>query len=288
MQNTDRYYQESGAISPVGIITVAGASIVAAALLGAVYGYAIYFIPLVYLNFFICLFFGIGVGKVVGMAGFWGKIRNTKLMMGMSLFAGVLAWYFGWLFWLHAFSDFETFMWQPGEVYQMTSLFSMLGIYEIFGWTPTGAALYIIWAIEAIIIIGGAFLNGLGSLGRQPYCESCDDWTKESVVSSRLEPVLSPREMISKLEQHDMSAVTDLKLANDGDMVRTKVNIHKCAGCSSSKYLSVDQIVLSYDDDGKVKEDENTIVENLVLSSSDYASLQDWRKTLGTTEAAEA
>ncbi|MEM6771097.1 MAG: hypothetical protein AAF597_10970 [Bacteroidota bacterium] len=287
MRNPERYYQESGAINGIGVITLLGIGLVAAAVLGAVYGYATYYIPLIYLNFFICLFFGIGVGKAVGKASIWGKVRNSKAMMGISLIIGLAAWYFAWVFWLNAFSEHESFMWNPAEIYSMTSLFAMLGIYEIFGWTPTGVALYVIWAIEAVIIIGGTFLSALGAMGRQPFCEESGDWTQESIVSSRLEPVVNPQDMITRLESHDMGPVTDLKLVDHNDRVRTKVTLYASKDSSmGSKYLTVDQVVVSYDDEGKAEENETAIVENLILNSGDYATLQEWRKTLSATTPA--
>jgi hypothetical protein len=281
MMNPDRYYQESGSVSPMGVLSLVGVGTICAAVLGFVYGYAIFYIPLIYLNFFITLFFGIGMGAALGKAGFWGKVRNTKVMIAAGVFFGVLAWYVGWVAWIHAWNGQPLADLTPPVVLNTMVVLSYTGAYEIFGWTPTGFALYAIWFIEAAMIIGGAFLVALVALGRKPFCEECDDWTHESVVSSRLQPIANPKELISSLEQHDMSVLTNLQLVDHNDVLRTKVSFHKCDGCGGSKYLTVDQITVSFDDEGKAEEEVDDIVENLLLSSSDYATIQDWRKTLG-------
>ena len=278
--NTSRYYQESGAASPAGILMTFGARIAAALVLGALYGILSFINPFVYVNFLGAIFLGVGVGMAVGKSAGWGSVRNTKIIMAAGALAGVLTLYAAWVGWLFAGTEFTEIIARPGDIFATMGFLGEVGVYEIFGFAPTGGVLYAIWGIEAAIIVGSTFLNTLGNTGRQPYCEECEDWTHEEIVTDRLEVVRNPGALIKALEAHDMTAVTDLAMVSAGNDRRTKVSLHKCNGCSGSKYLTVDGIEISYDNDGDASVDETPLVENLVLTNSDYATLQEWKQGL--------
>jgi hypothetical protein len=282
MNNPDMYYQESGNVDLKGILIVAVVGAVTAALLGAIYGYVSYYIPLIYFNFFITLFFGIGVGFALGKASLWGSIRNTKFMLAAGLFFGVLAIYFGWVSWFHAVSEQSLLMFGPGEILQSMEGIASFGAWSIFGWTPTGTALYIIWAIEAIMVIGGTTLLAMGGGGREPYCEDCDAWTASEVLPGHFSAIEDPIALISGLESRDMSLLTKLEKVEPTELHRTKVELVKCGTCRNSHYLTVEHVEASFDDDGKMKEDETPIVENLKLNNDSYDQIKRWSEGLAT------
>lgn len=81
MTKPDMYYQESGAMSTKGIIYTIGAGIFGAVVFGAVYGYASWYIPLIYFNLILCGLFGVGLGWLVGKASYLGEVRNQSFLM---------------------------------------------------------------------------------------------------------------------------------------------------------------------------------------------------------------
>ncbi len=267
-------------MSAKGILYTLGAGIVGAAVLGAVYAYASYFIPFIYLNLILCGLFGIGVGWLVGRASYLGEVRNQNFIMATAVGCGLLAMYFAWIFWLHALTEMEIMDFSPGYIFGMMDLLSVDGIWSIFGATPTGFGLYAVWLIEALIVAIAALVLALGSSGREPYCEDCEKWTNETNLTVVAEPVANPAALINSLEQRDVSVLTTMKAVPMADTYRTKVDLVKCPSCSNSHYLVVEAIEASYDGDGNLKEDETTIVENLKLNRDSYETIKRWGEGL--------
>jgi hypothetical protein len=59
---------------------------------------------------------------------------------------------------------------QPGQMWAFPSTINASGPWSIFGWTPTGAALWGIWGIEALVVIGIGTVSAHGVIDI-PYCE---------------------------------------------------------------------------------------------------------------------
>lgn len=288
MQNTDRYYQESGSLNANGALATVAATVLSAAVLGLLYGIISFVNPLIYVNFLGAIFMGIGIALVIGKVGYWGKVRNSKVIMVTGLLAGIVSLYAAWVGWLFALTEFGMWILNPVDMLSLMEVLSIEGIYEIFGFAPTGGTLYAIWGVEAVIILGGTFLNAQGSVGRQPYCEECEDWTNEQILLQSLTPVSNRSSFISALERHDFQPLMGLEVTSNVREHRTRVSVHRCSGCSGSKYLSVDAVQLKWDDDGKPSEEVNPIVDNLILSSSEYADLLEWQKKMLTVAPATA
>lgn len=282
MINSERYYQSSGDVNVSGAITVAGLGLMTAIVLGFVYGIVAYYNPFVYLSFLGAWFLGVGLGWAVTKTAVYGKLHNNKVTLAISALVGLVGVYAAWVGWLYVLNDYDYLTLNPVEILNFIQIAALLGVYEIFGWTPTGFALYAIWGIEAAIIIGGTVLNVMGGMNREPYCEDCGEWTKTEVITSSVEVVRNPGALIKALEARDMSALTNLQYNNLSVQRRTDVLVHQCKNCSGPKYLSVHAVELSYDDDGTASEDRTAIVENLIISTSEYDTIKNWAHKLMT------
>lgn len=277
------YYKESGRVGIPGIIMMPLAGILSSLLLGVVYGYAIYYIPFIYLNFFITAFYGGIVGVLVGKAGYLGKVRNTKVILIMGVLFGVVAEYIGWTFWIHALSEQELLIFDPGEMFLIISELADGGIWSIFGWTPTGGALYAIWVIEALIIIICATLAALYGRGDQPFCEACEKWSDSKILTNKLEPINNPDGFKQAMEKGNFEELTNLKNVGLEDLRRSKVELFTCSNCRDLHHMSVYQITVSVDEKGKADEDEQAIVENLIISRSHTEEFKKWGENLNTS-----
>ena len=69
MYEAKKYYEHSGAVGVIGPMYMVVFGGVGALVLGAVYGYAIFYIPIIYFNVLITVGFGAGVGALVGVIG---------------------------------------------------------------------------------------------------------------------------------------------------------------------------------------------------------------------------
>lgn len=279
MTNPERYYQSSGDVNVSGAITVAGLGLIAAIVLGFIYGIVAYYNPFVYLSFLGAWFLGVGLGMVVTKAAVFGKLHNIKVTLGIGVLVGLVGLYAAWVGWLYVLNDYEYLMLNPLEILNFIQLAALLGVYEIFGWTPTGFALYAIWGIEAAIIIGGTVLNVMGGVNREPYCEDCGEWTKTEIITTRAKRITDHAKTVRALEAHDMSVLTGQALHNTTKALRADVLVHQCKTCSGPRYLSVHNVEVSYDDDGNAEEERGAIVSNLIINSSDYDEIKRWGNT---------
>ena len=70
-------------------------------LFALIYTYLIWYIPFIYINFFITA----GIGVVTGISVSYlavnlGKIRNSKIALLIGILGGIMALYFSWAVWI--------------------------------------------------------------------------------------------------------------------------------------------------------------------------------------------
>jgi hypothetical protein len=273
VSQTYSYYRHSGALGPLGLLYMTLLGAIGAVVLGAVYGYAIYYIPFIYLNFFITLFFGVGVGLLVGFGGKLGKVRNSGALIVFGLIFGVLAEYAGWISWIHAASEQQYLLTSAEAILGVLGRVAEKGAWSIFGWTPKGAALYAIWAIEAIMIIGGSTISAVGVVSSIPFCERCNKWVEETTTVSPLAPVADPQEMKRQLERGDFTMLGSLEKLDEESAAYTQVALPHCPSCANSYFLTVERVVITKDSKGKEKKEETNLVRNLCITPGDYQML---------------
>lgn len=277
MKHTNKYYKHSGKFGLMGPIYMFMIGAVGTLVLSAIYGYAIYYIPFIYLNFLITLGFGACVGILVGYGGKLGKVRNSGLLLIFGLIFGILAEYAGWVSWVFAVSKQQALALQPLDIFAVVRLVGQEGAWSIFGWTPTGAALFAIWGIEAIMIIGTSTLASWGVVSSTPFCEHCNRWVEDRNSITPLEPIVDPDQFKSKLERNGAEVVKALKKVKAENDAYTQLDLINCPGCEYSYYLSLKSINVEVDSKGKEKKDENDIVENYILTTDSYRTIsQSW------------
>lgn len=278
MEKADLYYKESGALGTMGPILMGVLGLIGSIALGAAYGYVIYYMPLVYLGFLATIACGVAMGFIIGKAALWGKVRNQKAVISFAALAGLLTVFFQWVFWLNALGAELVF--SPLFVLDAMSGLAEEGIWEIFSFTPTGAILYLIWVIEAGIIIVGSVLFAMGVSVGKPYCENCDKWVETEILSSQLDRIVSTQKFIDEVEQQDFTILTSLEKVGHDALRRTKVELSTCKDCHKDHYLTVTQLDTVFDDEGKPEEEENELVANLIINGTTYQALKEWNKTL--------
>ena len=275
MNLTNKYYEHSGAFGPMGLIYIVIFGTGGSLVLSAIYGYAIFYIPFVYLNFFITLGFGGLVGLLVGLGGKFGKVRNSKLLLFFGLLFGLLAEYAGWVSWIFAYTEQEVLIQYPSNLWTVIKLVAENGAWSMFGWTPTGTALYIIWGIEAIMITGTSTLVSWWFLSSTPFCENCNQWVKEKYSIAPIERIIDPEEFKSKTEQGDQTSLNTLKKIDSGTEAYTQIDLLHCPSCEQSCFLTVKSVEVRVDSDGKEKKDENNIMENFIINFETYGMIKE-------------
>ena len=158
-----QFYKPSGKFSPSFILFFLLVSLIAFPLLGLIYAYCIWYIPFIYINFFITLGFGflvaLCVNKVVIRKG---KVRNPFLALFIGFFAGIVALYFHWSVWIDLvinaaesygsdrigvtvsnieFLQVFSLIFQPSTVFEYIGMVNEFGTWGIRGSTVSGVFL---------------------------------------------------------------------------------------------------------------------------------------------------
>ncbi len=264
-ESMGRYYQHSGKVGFLGLILMVFFGAFTALVGGAIYGYVTYYLPWVYLNFIITILFGFIVGFSISFGGKLGHVRSGGLLLLLGLIFGLLAEYTGWVSWIMALSGSELLVLAPGDMLTIIGEIAEEGPWSIFGWTPKGGWLFLFWIIEFLIIVGGATFAAFALIGSTPYCETCRRWIEEKKSIYPLDHFGDPDQLRARLDAGDFSSLLSLqKTGNIGDLF-TQIDLLFCPSCRNMHLLSVMQIEISTDSDGKEDRSEDFVVENLII-----------------------
>jgi len=193
VSETYQVYRHSGKFGLTGIplaLVVAGA---VGFPLGFIYAYAIKWIPFIYLNFFLTAGYGFVLGVATAQVMKFSKARNVPIAALCGLLAGAIGLYFAWNGHLHAVFKDAPIFWQPADLWS-----GLEQLYENGSWSfrgndnVTGIVLGIVWAVEALVILGLAVFVPFGMISTTPFCEQTQCWLDDEKKISTLEAFTDP------------------------------------------------------------------------------------------------
>jgi hypothetical protein len=270
-------YRHSGAITVGGTLLGLLFGAASAVALGFVYTYAIVWIPFVYVNFFLTLFFGVGVGFATSQGCKLGKLRNMAVAGLLGAFCGLLGLWTAWAV--------DPLARGGGELtFDLGELFAYMGaVYETGSWgfksvTVTGIFLGAIWAVEAVLIVVASAILPPARLGDLAFCESCDVWTRLE-KGLRTISLQGTDPLIERIRQGDVAALREAPRADAADAGHVRVDLASCPGCVNSAYLTLTKVQKKLDDKGKESVEEDIFLRNLPLTAADVAIVKDPPKT---------
>jgi hypothetical protein len=246
----------------------------AGALLAFVYAYINSYNPFIYITFLatLGLGFGAGMGVVFGLQK--GKARNRLVASGLGLFAGVFTLYCSWAVYAYVLlqrADVEGVS-LVGMLLNPEGLFSFIvelngqGAWSIKGTTPTGWFLWLVWALEAVIIVGIPTFLGF-TTASAPFCEKCLEWSVE--MKNLLRIASSDKDEVKhRLEALDTAYVLRAAKPAEGANEWCRFDMTQCK-CKETTTISAVFIKLIVKDK-ELKEDETTVVTNLLMPA-DFA-----------------
>ncbi|MCA9323149.1 MAG: hypothetical protein KDB53_20580 [Planctomycetes bacterium] len=270
------FYRNSGSIGLAGPLLMVVVGFGVGGIMAAIYGYAIFYCPLIYINGIGTVLLGTLTGWFVGKAAKLGKVRNAGYASIIGIVVGVGCWYVSWVAWLHALSDQEALVTAPRDIFAVADALAEIGPWSIFGVTPTGILLYLVWFIEAAIIIGGCAFVVTNSLRSLPFCETCQRWMPPPKYFGRFE-MIDPDEwgrVVADLVKQDFTQLTTLKPATESTTPYLVIELNGCQGCHDLQTLSLRAVAESRDSRGNLDRTEKKIVENLLISRETLDDLQ--------------
>ena len=275
MDKEPAFYQHSGSIGILGPLFMFGLGLPGAVLLGAVYGYAIHYIPLIYLNFVLTIGLSVVVGILVGMTARLGKVRSVGYSSLIGLVIGAVTLFASWSAWIHAFTEQEILPYSVSAVWSIAKSIAEVGPWSILGYTPTGFVLYALWLIEAVVIVGGASLVTAGMIGSVPFCEPCSCWLDHEEVIEPLSPLSQPDETRDQVIAGDLTPLHALTPVSGQATTFTRIALRQCPNCRNLSVFSLSTIQRKFDEKGKAEDSTNEIVVSLLISQEVHDDLAD-------------
>jgi hypothetical protein len=140
------------------------------------------------------------------------------------------------------------------------------------GSATNGWALWVIWILEAVFVIGAALFCGIGVLNRRPFCEACGRWCRPA-VKLFLAPPQDVTQLKLQLEANDLRT-----LENVGPGSKTAdhliVVLNSCEQCRQFHTISVTHTMVRRTKMGKPNITTQTIVKHLLVGPEPSETLR--------------
>ena len=263
MMTHSTHYRHSGKAPAGGVLLTLVGGIIAGAVMGAAYGFLIYWSPFVYINAILTFALGVGLAMAVGGLGAAGKIRNDAVITIVALIVSATAFYTHWVVWVERMTEIRTVV--PGELWSVITAVAELGPWTIFEWTPTGTSLYAIWGLEALIVVGVGTVSARGGID-MPFCEDTGQWATEQPLNRAFEPI-DPNRAIDTPQ----SVLDVLQPASDPGDAFTEVTVATAEG-SDLRCVSLKAVAVERKDD-KEEKNEIQLVKNMLFDRDSFEKL---------------
>ena len=260
MKNNDLYYQPSGKYNLPGLISSYFFIILLSLIMGFLYGIMVTIIPIVYLNFLITIGAGILLGMIMRLLIRFSHNRSKTSQYILALILGFFINYFQWTFYIlflvkggiPQFSEYlSNLHWIviPKNFFGAIAEINQIGAWSIFGITPTGFGLAIIWLIEALILTGIPVLAVYQAIVH-PYSETIGKWYPKFTLYKDFESIYSEGKIQEALAENPVQALNDLGKGNG--LRHSKVSIYYIK-YEETQYMSVDRILIEKQGKGSKK-----------------------------------
>ena len=286
------YYKPSNKMPVPGILALLAGGIIAALVLALVYIYAVWYIPFVYINFFICLGFGLVLGAVLALLVRLGKLRSPGAVGALALLVGLVAVYLEWGVYLTLLFNSETtgvgkeadttttfslplfadIIAHPGAMWLAMQKINETGTWTLKGSTPSGVFLAVIWVIEAVIILGGTYLMAKAQ-ATEPFSETSNEWATEETLAHPLTFAQDAAATRTALETGQFHHLTPHTGAGAEDPF-ARLKLHSAPNDHNCRYLTLENVTTTIDKKGKASQSTTTVVQHLAISPAAFAELQ--------------
>ncbi|MBT3198871.1 MAG: hypothetical protein HN350_03050 [Phycisphaerales bacterium] len=281
MEDSDNvYYDPSGRFSLSGLLIMFSVALGAGVLLGGVYGVLVYLSPVGILNLFAMCWMAWLVGKIVGRGTLLGKVRNRWLYGLGGLLAGLATIWAAWVCWAYFFSsDFGPGVLDlnPVAIWNYIVYIAENAEWRFFGFDQpvNGIPMYILWGLEASLVVGVVYVVSMLYMSDKLFCERCNCWVTERIKLPRLDPP-QDESMIEAVQNRDISGILTLPAYTTGDK-HIQVELLKCQKCQELYAAHVFLMARPKRKDDKAKFMPVRGAANLRLTLEEYQTLLEFK-----------
>lgn len=286
------YYKPSNKMPPAGILALLAGGVAAALVLALVYIYAVWYIPFVYINFILCLGFGLLLGAALALLVRLGKLRSPGAVSALALLVGLVAVYLQWGVYLtllfnsestgtgadadtstsFSISLFIDIITHPTAMGLAMQKINETGTWSLKGSTPSGVFLAVIWVLEAAMILGGAWLMAKAQ-ATEPFSETSNEWADEETLAHPLSFAQDAATTRTALESGQFHHLTPHTSA-EAEAPFARLKLHSAPNDHNCRYLTLENVTTTVDKKGKASQSTTTVVQHLAISAADFQELQ--------------
>lgn len=236
------------------------------------YGLFIAISPVVYINYFITIIFGMFIGVGMKMLFKLFLVTNKKTAIISAVCCGLLGVYFSWVAYILFFTPdivsmdayYKDFLlvFRPVTVFQIIADMNITGMWEIFGVPFNGWILALIWIVEALIIISVPVLF-VKKQPIAPFSARTNKWYRKFVLNKDFESIALKEVFRNDLKANCIPAIEGLGKGMATHFAR--VSIYHLED-EFEQYITVENV--RKDRTGK-SEEATSIIHLLVISKSE-------------------
>jgi len=239
------------------------------------YGVIMAFSPLIYVNYFITLAFGLILGYGVRFTTTLFKITHKSTAIGMAVACSAFGLIFSWaayvIYFLEEGSIVSAYFIElkvvkdPGFLIDVILDINKNGLWEIFGITFTGWILTIIWLAEAGIIITLCTLM-VKNQTQSPFSINLNKWYKRFILEKDFESIAMKEAFKESLATDCVKTIDSLQ--NGLAFHFSRISVFYLAK-EERQYIMVENVRK----DRRGKSENSTEVIPLIVVSSEQAAI---------------
>jgi len=281
--NSEMYYQPSGKAPVTGIcISIIGGA-TAAVLLAILYIALQWFIPFIYFNVFISIFFGYGLAITLSFLFKKTKNRNKKTAMLIAIFIALIAFYAQWAlfvslmlnaegsdsFYVRSSFNLNTFfttILHPATMLNIILELNNTGTINIKHDVISGVLLWLVWLFEAMIIIVIPLLSA-PVCASEPFSEMNNTWMDKLENAKHHLFVEDPAGLKAALESRNYESINLLKADVPAHDKYSFITTFSSAG-DNDCYLSIENVTITVNRKNEEKKIKKAVVTYLSVPIS--------------------
>lgn len=276
-------YSHSGRLG-TGLFVIPVVGIVASSVLAVAYAYADVYIPLAgYVSFILTFAFAAGVGFAISHSAVMAKCRNTGFVYVAGFITSLLALYASWVAFAYVLlrrelsSDMDITIWgmfaEPGRIWELACFLNEDGWYSISSWTPKGVALWILWSIEAVIVIGTITLIAGHEVSSRVFCERCERWCRP--VNDMMHLMVTDNDdLMARIAGGNLVAMGELPIAPATTTPFFRIGMSRCDSCTDTATFRMQLVGHQQKKDGELEEQTTEIFGNRMLTAEQMKRLE--------------
>ena len=264
------YYKPSGKFGPLSLVTIPALGAIGALIGGFAYSYAVNWIPFIYINILLTIAYGFLVGFMIDQGASLGKLRNPALGVLLGLVVGVFAIYTQWVAHFYAVSNQTQLIWNSAALWEAIARLNETGSWSIgrAGEPVSGLLLYVVWGVEAIIMLGlTVFMAQLAA--HRLFCEGCGKWTDYEETFGPFAPFKDKKDVKLEMENENFSALENITTATDLKKYAT-ITLEGCdtRSCYNLSAVTAQIVKVTENKKGESETDETAVVEGLLINKT--------------------